>query len=112
MMIYKILRGPEWAQLRAAGESAGAPIDLADGYVHFSTAEQAAETAAKHFAGAEGLMLVAVAVDRLGEALKWEVSRGGALFPHLYREMRLSDVAWAQPLPLVDGVHQFPAGLE
>ena len=57
-------------------------------------------------------MLVAVAVDRLGEALKWEVSRGGALFPHLYREMRLSDVAWAQPLPLVDGVHQFPAGLE
>ncbi|ARE83936.1 conserved hypothetical protein [Roseovarius sp. EC-HK134] len=112
MMIYKILRGPEWAQLRAAGESAGAPVDLADGYVHFSTAEQAAETAAKHFAGAEGLMLVAVAVDRLGEALKWEVSRGGALFPHLYREMRLSDVAWAQPLPLVDGVHQFPAGLE
>ena len=112
MMIYKILRGPEWAQLRAAGESAGAPIDLADGYVHFSTAEQAAETAAKHFAGAEGLMLVAVAVDRLGEALKWEVSRGGALFPHLYREMRLSDVAWAQPLPLADGVHQFPAGLE
>jgi|TARA_R100000789_G_scaffold2016_2_gene5490 uncharacterized protein (DUF952 family) len=111
-MIYKILRGPEWAQLRAAGESAGAPVDLADGYVHFSTAEQAAETAAKHFAGAEGLMLVAVAVDRLGEALKWEVSRGGALFPHLYREMRLSDVAWAQPLPLVDGVHQFPAGLE
>ena len=80
--------------------------------MHFSTAEQAAETAAKHFAGAEGLMLVAVAVDRLGEALKWEVSRGGALFPHLYREMRLSDVAWAQPLPLVDGVHQFPAGLE
>ncbi|WP_421999705.1 DUF952 domain-containing protein [Roseovarius mucosus] len=112
MMIYKILRGPEWAQLRAAGESAGAPVDLADGYVHFSTAEQAAETAAKHFAGAEGLMLVAVAVDRLGEALKWEVSRGGALFPHLYREMRLSDVAWAQPLPLVDGVHRFPAGLE
>jgi uncharacterized protein (DUF952 family) len=92
-MIYKILR-------------------VADGYVHFSTAEQAAETAAKHFAEAEGLMLVAVEVDRLGEALKWEPSRGGALFPHLYREMRLSDVAWAQPLPLVAGVHQFPAGLE
>jgi uncharacterized protein (DUF952 family) len=87
-------------------------VDVADGYVHFSTAEQAAETAAKHFAEAEGLMLVAVEVDRLGEALKWEPSRGGALFPHLYREMRLSDVAWAQPLPLVAGVHQFPAGLE
>ncbi|MFU8778652.1 MAG: DUF952 domain-containing protein [Roseovarius sp.] len=112
MMIYKILRGPEWAQLRAAGKSAGAPVDVADGYVHFSTAEQAAETAAKHFAGAEGLMLVAVAVDRLGTALKWEPSRGGALFPHLYREMRLSDVAWAQPLPLIAGLHQFPAGLE
>lgn len=112
MMIYKILRGPEWAQLRAAGESAGAPVDVADGYVHFSTAGQAAETAAKHFAGAEGLMLVAVDVDRLGAALKWEPSRGGALFPHLYREMRLSDVAWVQPLPLVAGVHQFPAGLE
>lgn len=112
MMIYKILRGPEWAELRAAGELAGAPVDLADGYVHFSTAEQAAETAAKHFAGSEGLMLVAVEAERLGDALKWEVSRGGALFPHLYREMRLSDVAWAQPLPLLDGVHQFPAGLE
>ena len=112
MMIYKILRGPEWAQLRAAGESVGAPVDVADGYVHFSTAEQAAETAAKHFAGVEGLMMVAVEVDRLGAALKWEPSRGGALFPHLYREMRLSDVAWAQPLPLVAGVHQFPAGLE
>lgn len=112
MMIYKIMRGPEWAELRAEGESAGAPVDVADGFVHFSTAEQAAETAAKHFAGVEGLMLVAVEAERLGDALKWEVSRGGALFPHLYREMRLSDVAWAQPLPLVDGAHQFPAGLE
>lgn len=111
-MIYKILRSPEWAELRAAGESAGAPVDVADGFVHFSTVEQAAETAAKHFAGQDGLMLVAVEDERLGEALKWEASRGGALFPHLYREMRLSDVAWAQPLPLVDGVHEFPAGLE
>ncbi len=112
MLIYKIFRGPEWADLRAKGESAGAPVDLADGYVHFSTADQAAETAAKHFAGEEGLMLLAIETDRLGEALKWEPSRGGALFPHLYRELRLSDVVWAQPLPLVDGVHQFPAGLE
>lgn len=111
-MIYKLLRGPEWAELRAAGESAGAAVDLADGYVHFSTAAQVAETAAKHFAGVEGLMLVAVQEERLGAALKWEPSRGGALFPHLYREMRLSDVVWAQPLPLVGDVHQFPAGLE
>ncbi|WP_297770101.1 DUF952 domain-containing protein [uncultured Roseovarius sp.] len=112
MLIYKIFRGPEWADLRAKGESAGAPVDLADGYVHFSTADQAAETVAKHFSGEDGLMLLAIESERLGEALKWEPSRGGALFPHLYRELRLSDVAWAQPLPLVDGVHQFPAGLE
>lgn len=112
MLIYKILRGPEWAALRKDGETDGAPIDLADGYVHFSTATQAAETAAKHFAGADDLMLVAVDTDRLGDALKWEVSRGGAEFPHLYAKLKLDDVAWAQPLPLQDGVHQFPAGLE
>lgn len=112
MVIYKILRGPEWADLRAKGETAGAPVDVADGFVHFSTPAQAAETAAKHFAGAEGLMLLGVEAERLGDDLRWEVSRGGAEFPHLYRELRLSDVAWAQPLPCVDGVHQFPAGVE
>ncbi|MCB1334617.1 MAG: DUF952 domain-containing protein [Roseivivax sp.] len=112
MQIYKILRGPEWAELRSAQQSAGAPIDVADGYVHFSTAAQAAETAAKHFAGVDELMLLALEADALGDALKWEPSRGGALFPHLYGPLRLADVLWAQPLPLVDGVHQFPAGLE
>src|SRR6056297_2205351 len=112
MLIYKIFRGPEWADLRARGESAGAPVDLADGFVHFSTAAQAAETAAKHFAGEDGLMLLAVETERLGDALKWEVSRGGALFPHLYRALRLEDVAWAQPLPLENGAHRFPEDLE
>ena len=111
MLIYKIFRAPEWADLRQSGKTDGAPIDVADGYVHFSTAEQAAETAARHFADEQDLFLVAVETDRLGEDLKWEPSRGGALFPHLYREMRLEDVHWAQPLPLVDGTHQFPAGL-
>lgn len=111
MLIFKIFRTDEWQTLRKQGETAGAPVDLADGYIHFSTAAQAAETAAKHFAGAEGLFLVAVEVDALGEALKWEVSRGDALFPHLYRNLTLPDVVWAQPLPLVDGVHEFPAGL-
>lgn len=111
MLIYKIFRADEWQALRKAGTSKGAPVDLADGYIHFSTAEQAADTAAKHFAGADGLMLVAVDTDRLGDALKWEPSRGGALFPHLFRDLRLEDVHWAQPLPLVDGAHQFPAGL-
>lgn len=112
MLIYKIFRGDEWAALRRDGQTAGAPIDLADGYVHLSTAEQAPETAAKYFADAEGLMLIAVDAEAAGSALKWEPSRGGALFPHLYREMRMEDVVWAQPLPIVNGTHQFPAGLQ
>lgn len=112
MIIYKIFRAAEWDDLRRMGETAGAPVDRADGFVHFSTRDQAPETAARHFSGAEGLMLVAVDSDRLGTALKWEPSRGGALFPHLYRSLLLSDVIWAQPLPLADGTHVFPAGLE
>ncbi|SDC38781.1 DUF952 domain-containing protein [Ruegeria marina] len=108
MLIYKIFRADEWAALERDGQSAGAPVDLADGFVHFSTAAQAAETAAKHFAGAEGLVLLACEADTMGAALKWEVSRGGALFPHLYRELRLSDVVWSRPLPLEGGAHQFP----
>lgn len=112
MLIFKIFRTDEWQALRKLGRTMGAPVDLADGYVHFSTAAQAAETAAKHFAGADGLFLIAVETDAVGDALKWEASRGGALFPHLYREMMLADVVWAQPLPLLDGLHQFPAGLD
>lgn len=111
MLIYKIFRSPEWDALKADGETLGAPIDLADGFIHFSTAQQAAETAVKHFAGVEGLWLAAVEADPLGDALKWEVSRGGAEFPHLYRALKLTDVAWCQPLPLVEGAHEFPAGL-
>ena len=111
MLIYKIFRADEWAQLVADGETAGAPVDVADGFVHFSTADTVAETAARHFAGADGLVLVAAEADTMGEALLWEPSRGGALFPHLYRAMRFDDVAWSAPLPLVDGVHVFPAGV-
>ena len=111
MLIFKIFRADEWAALRKDGATDGAPIDVADGYVHFSTAEQAEETAAKHFAGVDGLFLLAVDSDALGDALEWEPSRGGALFPHLYRQLTMDDVLWAQPLPLVNGVHQFPAGL-
>jgi uncharacterized protein (DUF952 family) len=111
MLIYKILRADEWAALQSSGETAGAPVDIADGFVHFSTATQAAETAAKHFAEAEGLVLLALDADTLGDALKWEVSRGGAEFPHLYAPLRLSDVLWHAPLPLVSGVHQFPSDM-
>lgn len=111
MKIYKIFRAEEWAQLRREKSTLGAPVDLADGYVHFSTATQAQETADKHFAHQDGLFLLGCDAEALGAALKWEVSRGGAEFPHLYRALKLEDVEWAQPLPLVDGRHQFPAGL-
>ena len=112
MLIYKIFRSDEWQALRRDGSTTGAPVDVADGYVHFSTSEQAAETAAKHFAGEADLFLLAVETDRLGDALKWEVSRGGAKFPHLYRMLMLVDVVWAQPLPLLNGAHEFPAGFK
>ncbi|MCP8938106.1 DUF952 domain-containing protein [Alsobacter sp. SYSU M60028] len=98
-----------WRQAEAAGVFAGAPVDLADGYIHFSTAAQARETAAKHFAGQRDLVLVAVEAEALDEALKWEPSRGGALFPHLYAPLPVSAARWVRPLPLgSDGAHRFP----
>ncbi|ABD55879.1 DUF952 domain-containing protein [Jannaschia sp. CCS1] len=111
MRIYKILRAEEWAALEGAGETPGAPIDVADGYVHFSTAAQAAETAAKYFAGVDGLVLAAMDANALGDALKWEVSRGGDKFPHLYGPLRRADVIWHAPLPVKDGAHVFPEGM-
>jgi uncharacterized protein (DUF952 family) len=108
MLIFKIFRADEWAALRAQGASRGAPVDLADGYVHFSTAAQVAETAARHFAGQTDLVLLAVEADGLGADLKWEKSRGGQLFPHLFRELRLADIVWDAPMPLIDGHHQLP----
>lgn len=108
MLIYKIFRDDELRALERDGTTPGAPIDVADGYVHFSTAEQAAETAAKHFASEDGLFVLAVDGDTLGDDLKWEPSRGGALFPHLYRELQLSDVQWVEPLPLGPDGHLFP----
>ena len=111
MLILKILRADEWQVLRRDGSTAGGPVDLADGFIHFSTPVQAAETAAKHFAGQDDLMLLTVEADTLDDALKWEVSRGGALFPHLFRELRLSDLARVEPLPFIGGVHVFPEDL-
>jgi uncharacterized protein (DUF952 family) len=110
MHVYKILRHAEWSAFDAAGETRGAPVDLADGYIHLSTAAQAAETAARHFAGEEGLWLLAVETAGLGD-LRWEPSRGGQLFPHLYGTLRRADVAWARPLPLGDGGHVLPEEL-
>lgn len=111
MLIYKILRRPEWDTFRAAGVTSGAPVDLTDGFIHFSTASQVTETAAKWFAEDSDLVLVAVDSDRLGVELKWEASRGGALFPHLYRRLSLSEVVWDKSLPLGATGHIFPEGV-
>ena len=108
MAVYKIFRASEWEAFQAAGRTAGAPIDLQDGFVHLSTAAQVEETAARHFAGAPDLVLLAVDEATLVPELKWEPSRGGALFPHLFRELRAEDVLWSAPLPLEDGRHRFP----
>jgi uncharacterized protein (DUF952 family) len=107
-LIYKIASAEEWRAAQAEGRFMGAPVDLADGFIHFSTAEQARETAAKHFAGRDGLMLLALESAQLGEALKWEPSRGGQLFPHLYRPFETRETLWAKPLPMrADGTHDF-----
>ena len=108
MMIYKIFRYNEWRALQKQGDTAGAPIDLADGYIHFSTAMQAQGTANKHFAQVEGLYLAAVDGAALGGDIKWEVSRGREEFPHLYRRLQLGEVLWCLPLPLINGRHKFP----
>ena len=111
MLIYKIFRRDEWTALEADGSTQGAPIDLADGYIHFSTAAQARETAAKYFSGVDGLILAAIPAAPLGADLKWEAARGGDLFPHLYRDLSLSDVEWHTPLPLSGDTHSFPDSL-
>ena len=97
--IYKICEQPEWQEAQRDGRYSGSAVDRRDGFIHFSTATQAVETAEKHFAGQTNLMLIAVDADVLGAALKWEPSRGGALFPHLYGAMPLAAVRWSKPLP-------------
>ena len=98
--IYKICPETLWREAEAAGRFDGAPVDRADGFIHFSTPSRSAETAARHFAGQDDLLLIAVDAAALGAALKYESSRGGALFPHLYAPLPLSAVKWAKPLPL------------
>ncbi|GEO83539.1 MULTISPECIES: DUF952 domain-containing protein [Alphaproteobacteria] len=108
-IIYKIVPRELWQEARREGVFRGATIDLQDGYIHFSTAGQAIETAGRHFAGIDNLLLVAVEAAALGEALRFEPSRGGDLFPHLYANLPLDAVVWEKPLPLgADGLHIFP----
>ena len=106
LLVYKIADGPSWSTAQADGVYRGSDSDRRDGFIHFSTANQVAETAAKHFRGKTGLVLVAVAAERLHPHLKWEPSRGGALFPHLYGDLPLSAVRWTQALQ--DGPNGVP----
>lgn len=107
--IYKIAPKALWDAAVAKGVFDGAPVDLADGYIHFSTAGQAIETATRHFAGQDDLLLVAIDAEALGTALRYEPSRGGALFPHLYAPLPVTAARWVKPLPLgADGRHVFP----
>lgn len=108
-LVYKICPRDLWRDAEALGRFTGAPVDHADGFIHFSTAGQVVETAARHFAGQDDLLLVAVEGDDLGPALRFEPSRGGALFPHLYGDLPLSAVRSVTPLPLgPEGRHVFP----
>jgi uncharacterized protein (DUF952 family) len=107
--LYKICPAALWRAAERDGVFRGSEVDLHDGFIHFSSAAQVAETASKHFAGADDLLLIAVDGARLGAALKWEPSRAGALFPHLYSELHLTAVTRVAPLPIGrDGRHVFP----
>ncbi|MEP5761981.1 MAG: DUF952 domain-containing protein [Litoreibacter sp.] len=108
MLIYKIMTPPQWEAFRNIGQFDGAPIDITDGFIHFSTASQMVETATKHFADAGDLVLAWSDTAALGDTLKWEVSRGGAEFPHLYATWSMDQVVGHAPLPFVNGAHIFP----
>jgi len=109
--IYKICPRALWREAERVGRFDGAPIDLADGFIHFSTAGQVRETAARHFAGEDDLLLIAVDPEPLGAALRYEPSRGGDLFPHLYGSLPFSAVREVAALPLQAGSHVFPTDI-
>jgi uncharacterized protein (DUF952 family) len=107
--IYHLAREAGWRDAERSGTYTGTPEDRADGYLPFSTAAQVAESAARHRRGETDIVLVAVDADSLGDALRWEPSRGGDLFPHLYGPLPMASVLWSKPLPLGDdGLHRFP----
>jgi uncharacterized protein (DUF952 family) len=107
-LIYKIEEHAVWVAAQAADIYHGSPLDLTDGFIHLSTADQVRETAAKWFTGRTGLVLAHIKVDALGDKLKWEVSRGGALFPHLYGPLHLSALHDVEDLPVDEnGMHMF-----
>jgi uncharacterized protein (DUF952 family) len=106
--IFKIIDSKLFEQASVEGRFQGAEIDLRDGFIHFSSIGQVQETAKLHFSGREGLVIFAIAQDALGNALKWEASRGGQLFPHYYGTLDMKLVLWARPLPWNGLTHDFP----
>lgn len=111
LLAFKILTREQWDQWRADETFTGAPVDLEDGYIHLSTREQVAETAARHFAGQDDLILAMVDLAALDDTVKWEPSRGGALFPHVYGPIPMSAITTKAKIRLdTDGRHIFPAG--
>lgn len=98
-LIFKIEQANVWREAEKAGVYTGAPVDQADGFIHFSAAKQVAGTLTRHFAGRDELVMIAVDAEALGEDLKWEVSRGGALFPHLYGALDPSKIIATRPIP-------------
>jgi uncharacterized protein (DUF952 family) len=107
-LVFKLVDAAAWAAAAATGAFDGSPADARDGFIHLSTAAQVRETAARHFAGEAGLLIVAVDTAALGDALRWEPSRGGALFPHLHGSLPMTAVRWTAELPLDAGRHVFP----
>ncbi len=107
-VLYKIIDAATWAQAVNAGVFKGAAIDLTDGYIHLSTGAQAKETARLHFAVVENLLLVAIDESVVADHLKWEASRGGQLFPHVYAVIDPTQILWAKPLPWDGVAHVFP----
>ena len=111
-VVYKILRPSEWAAFRQSTVFKGSPVDLVDGYIHLSTAAQTPETAAKHFGDEPEVILLSMEATSFGQALRWEPSRGGALFPHLYAELPISAVRRSWRIAKgADGRHAFPLEL-
>jgi uncharacterized protein (DUF952 family) len=112
MKIYKLFARDDWARFRKAGVFDGSADDRRGGYLHFSTGSQLRETAARYYAEQSGVVLAECDSDDLGDALRWEPSRGGQLFPHLYRPLETADVRISWPLPYEHGSHRFPAGVD
>src|SRR5262245_49579844 len=109
-VLYKIMPRLEWEAAQAKGIYEGSAVDRQDGFIHLSAAHQVRATAQKHFSWQSDLILISVREENLGQSLKWEASRGGDLFPHIYGPLPFSAIGEVLPLPLVKGVHLFPAG--